>query len=148
MKNTYVQIVAAIFIFLFFYTAISKIIDLGLFKAQMQITFHYKIFVYVIIWLLPLVEIIVAFMLLIPSYRTRGFLVSTIMMIIFIIYIACLMMFWTHLPCSCGGIIEMLSWKQHLILNIFLLLLSTTGYYVCKMPEFRMDKLNSHSDVK
>jgi hypothetical protein len=32
-----------------------------------------------------------------------------------------------NLPCSCGGIISKLSWKQHIIFNLFFIVLSVIG---------------------
>ena len=45
----------------------------------------------------------------------------------FTLYIIDMMTFDKYLPCSCGGIIETLTWAQHLCLNIALLFLAIAG---------------------
>jgi hypothetical protein len=55
-----------------------------------------------------------------------------VMMIIFTIYILAIIRFSKHLPCSCGGIISELSWKEHLFLNVFLILLAAIGIRALK----------------
>jgi hypothetical protein len=41
-------------------------------------------------------------------------------MIVFTLYIACLMLFASSMPCNCGGILKALSWRSHLVVNILL----------------------------
>jgi hypothetical protein len=49
-----------------------------------------------------------------------------------------------NLPCSCGGIISKLSWKQHILFNLFFIMLSITGIKVQrKMNQQQIMDLNS-----
>jgi hypothetical protein len=57
-------------------------------------------------------------------------------MCIFTVYIGCMLLFAPDLPCSCGGIIRQLSWKQHLLLNLFLLVLAGIAVRVHRSPVF------------
>jgi hypothetical protein len=34
-----------------------------------------------------------------------------------------------NLPCSCGGVIQQLSWKQHIVFNISFIVLGIAGIY-------------------
>jgi hypothetical protein len=45
-------------------------------------------------------------------------------MVLFTGYVIALLTTSTELPCSCGGIIEQLSWQGHLVFNSTLILLS------------------------
>jgi hypothetical protein len=46
------------------------------------------------------------------------------MMLLFTGYTMAIVFFAPYRPCSCGGVISLLSWEQHLALNILLLLLA------------------------
>lgn len=41
-----------------------------------------------------------------------------------------MMSFSKRLPCSCGGVIALLSWKQHIAFNLFFLSLAVIGIYL------------------
>nr|WP_276834881.1 MauE/DoxX family redox-associated membrane protein [Chryseobacterium cucumeris] len=47
-----------------------------------------------------------------------GLIGSFVLMLIFTGYIALLLSKSKNLPCSCGGILEKMSWNQHLYFNI------------------------------
>lgn len=78
---------------------------------------------------LPIIELIVGVLLLVPSGRKWGFPMATFLMGIFSFYVAWV---WLGLggktPCSCGGIISSLSWGQHLIFNLIFLGFSLGGW--------------------
>src|SRR5690606_28864809 len=74
---------------------------------------------------IPVAELIIVLLLLIPRLRKVGFISSFIMLLVFTIYIVYMFMFYPHKPCSCGGIMSSLSWVQHIVFNIVFALLST-----------------------
>ncbi|WP_394353134.1 MauE/DoxX family redox-associated membrane protein [Mucilaginibacter humi] len=37
--------------------------------------------------------------------------------------------FFPLVPCSCGGVVRKMSWRLHLVFNVFFLLLSSLGIY-------------------
>jgi hypothetical protein len=49
------------------------------------------------------------------------------LMTLFTIYIAIILVVNNHIPCSCGGIIQSMSWKQHLLFNVACIILSVIG---------------------
>lgn len=117
--------IASIFIFLFTYTALSKFFD---FKNFTNILGQSPLIGKVNIllgWALPLLELMTAVLLFFPKTRLSGLYASLFLMCVFTIYIGYMITFAPHLPCSCGGVIRQLTWKQHLLLNI--LLVSTAG---------------------
>jgi hypothetical protein len=81
---------------------------------------------------LPVVEILVTILLLIPKWRLKGFLASLFLMTSFTIYIIATLSFSKHIPCSCGGIIAELSWTQHLIFNTIFIGLAIVGIILSK----------------
>jgi hypothetical protein len=76
-------------------------------------------------------------LLFFPRYRLIGLYLTCILMILFTAYIITLFTISPELPCSCGGIIEALSWKGHIIFNSLLILLS---FVVIRMQK----RLTSH----
>jgi uncharacterized membrane protein YphA (DoxX/SURF4 family) len=129
MKKTVLllEVICMLFVILFVYTAISKFLEFGLFKAQIGMSPVLAPVSKLIAWVVPLAEIIDSVMLLIPAFRLRGLYLALGMMLSFTIYIILIMKLSAHLPCSCGGVIELLSWRDHLILNCVYILMAVAG---------------------
>lgn len=131
-----IEIISAIFILLFVYTAASKLMThqafLGSLKSSPLLNFAGPF----LSWTVPAVEILVAAMLFTPNYRETGLFAAFYLMVLFTIYIGYMLIAVSHLPCSCGGIISKLSWKQHLYLNAFFVVLAATGIYFNRRLKF------------
>jgi hypothetical protein len=133
MKSTFiVSIISNIFIILFLYTGICKLGEYGVFKEQIAMSPLLHSFAGTIAWILPLGEFAAAILLFVPFLRLAGLYVSLTLMSAFTFYIIAILLFDKDLPCSCGGIINLLSWRQHLVLNSFLILLAFVGIYLHK----------------
>lgn len=118
MKRTIIiEIITILFMILFLYTGISKLMDHQLFEAQLEESPVMAPFSAVIAWGVPFIEILIAIMLLLPAFRLNALYASLFLMIAFTIYVIVLVNFSNQLPCSCGGVIEQLSWQQHIIFN-------------------------------
>lgn len=126
-KETLVEIIAIWFIVLFMYTAISKLLDYAVFKEQIALSPLLEPVASWISWTVPISELAVAVLLFIPAWRRKGMYGALILMVGFTIYVAALIAFDDNLPCSCGGIIELLSWRGHLIFNGLCCLLAATA---------------------
>jgi len=125
--STITEIIALLFVILFLYTGISKLMDYSVFREQIALS---PLLAPVSNWvaiLLPSTEIIISVVLFIPRSRLIGLYTSLILMVLFTGYVIYILNYNEHLPCTCGGFLEMLSWKQHLILNGFLIALAFTG---------------------
>jgi hypothetical protein len=120
VKNKFIEIISALFILLFTYTAISKILDGKLFYNTLLISPLLHNWSSVLSWLIPAVELITAIVLFIPPIRWAGLYLSLALMLIFTIYIAYMLYNQYKLPCSCGGVFKILSWKDHLLMNTIL----------------------------
>lgn len=121
------SIIAAVFIFLFVYTALSKFLDFTKFTAVLAsspLIGSRKLW---LAWSLPVTELFTAGLLFFPKTRRAGLYLSFFLMCLFTMYIAWMLLFAPHLPCSCGGIISKLTWKQHLLLNIFFMITTAVG---------------------
>lgn len=126
-KATIVEIISVLFIILFLYTGISKLMEYSVFKEQIAESPILKPIAPFIAWALPLTEFLVSLLLIIPRWRLKGLYASLLLMIAFTIYIGAIMTFNKELPCSCGGIISLLSWNGHLVFNSIFILLAALG---------------------
>jgi putative oxidoreductase len=128
MKKVYTEIVCALLVTVFFYAALSKILDQQKFVIQMGLSPLpvMKIAAPFLSWFLPAVELI-AVVLLLP-YRTRlkGLYLSLALFIVFEVYIGAMLLSGLHLPCTCGGLISKMTWKQHLLFNALSIILTVT----------------------
>jgi len=116
-RTIIIEIITMLNIILFLYTGVAKIQDYSVFKEQLAESPVMAPVSKAIAILLPIVEFLVVLMLAIPRWRLKGFYTTLTLMVIFTGYIIVLITTSDQLPCSCGGVIEQLSWKQHLIFN-------------------------------
>jgi uncharacterized membrane protein YphA (DoxX/SURF4 family) len=126
-KATIVDIISVLFIILFLYTGISKLMEYSVFKEQIAESPILQPVAPFIAWALPLTEFLVSILLIVPRWRLKGLYASLLLMIAFTLYIGAVMTFNKELPCSCGGIISELSWNGHLVFNSVFILLGFIG---------------------
>ncbi|OOQ61930.1 MauE/DoxX family redox-associated membrane protein [Mucilaginibacter pedocola] len=123
--------ISALLIVLYTYTAFSKLLAFDIFKQQMYNQTLPKWAAGIIIWTLPGVELVTAFLIFKNRSRLYGYIASSILMTLFTGYVALVLAgYFGWMPCSCGGVIQSMDWKTHLLFNIFFLLLSLTGIYI------------------
>src|SRR5690606_19645424 len=79
---------------------------------------------YIISWVVPTLEIVLALLIAIPKTRLNGYYGALGLMVAFTIYVTGIVFISPYAPCSCGGIITLLSWPQHLIFNGGLIILA------------------------
>lgn len=131
-KEFLLQIIAGVLILIFVYAALSKIMVYPEFVIQLQMDPYLKPIAGFLAWGIPATEIVVTTCLFVPGIRIYGFIASLVLMIVFTLYIAGMLAFDSHLPCSCGGVLQHLTWIQHLIFNIFFCMLSLSGILLHK----------------
>jgi len=132
--NTWATTVAFILAVMFFYAGFSKMLDFEGFQVSMRRQPFHSGLMAVFIWILPPLEIVIGISLFIPKYIKIGFCTATIVMAMFTIYsLAILFGFFKNVPCSCGGIIQHLSWQQHLIFNSTFLFLALLGSLLTRL---------------
>jgi hypothetical protein len=123
-RTTVIETILVLNIILFLYTGISKIMEYSEFKAQLADSPILGFVSSPVALLLPWVEFAIVLMLIVPRWRLNGFYATLTLMILFTTYIITLFSINKEMPCSCGGIIALLSWKQHLVFNSFFILLN------------------------
>lgn len=110
--------ITLICIFLFLYTGHSKIVDHARFMkglSKIGLIGSYSLY---ISWAVPVAEISVVVLMAIPNTNTTGLYAFLGLMILFTIYILIMLIWADELPCHCGGVIESLTWGQHVWFNL------------------------------
>jgi len=128
IRNVFVEVVAALLVLLFLYTAISKLDTRASFVQTMRENFMIRDFAPLLSWLVPIVEIIVVFHLFIPAFRRRGLFYSFILMGIFTVYVGYMLYTQSELPCTCGGVIDRMSWRDHFWFNLIITIASLAAF--------------------
>ena len=124
-----VDLVAALFILVFVYTATSKLMQLEHFETVLKTSPLIGGYTRYLSVMLPAIELATAVLLFFPGTRMRGLVLSLALMILFTVYISYMLVFNEHLPCSCGGVIGRLSWKEHLFFNFILTVVAVTAVF-------------------
>ena len=136
MKRSLLTIsIAYFFVFLFLYTGIAKLMEIHLFREQLASSPLLGPLAGFITWALPIGEFIISIFLFIPPLRLKGLYLTATLMTLFTAYVTALLFIDSHLSCSCGGIIEDLSPKQHLLFNSACVILSIVGIVVIRRQQ-------------
>ncbi len=103
------------FILLFLYTGAIKLTEIHLFRKQLISSPLLGTLSGVIAWALPIGELLIAITLFIPALRLKALYATLGLMTVFTIYVVFIFSIDNQLSCSCGGIVEELSPKQHIL---------------------------------
>jgi len=131
---------------LWMYAATAKVLEFDQFEIQMNQVDFLKPLAGLLVWITPFVEYSLAALLLVSKTRRLGLIGSAVLMSVFTVYIAGMISFSPDLPCSCGGIINNLTWQQHLLFNIGFTALAFTGVYVHSSTNTPHNNNNSNSN--
>lgn len=125
-------VVSYLFIVLFVYAASNKILDFENFQIQLAQSPLISVYAGWVSYAVPAIEIIIS--ALVAAERTRPFALYCCLglMVMFTAYITIMINFSPFVPCSCGGILEKMSWEQHLAFNIVFVFLGLLG--IMAMP--------------
>jgi hypothetical protein len=80
--------------------------------------------------LIPVIEIVISVMLVIRQFQYMAFYLSFSLMVVFSAYIVSILKFSAYIPCSCGGILQNMTWNQHLIFNVGFVFLGTVAILI------------------
>ena len=116
-------------VLLFIYTGCSKLFGHRLFLSQLSRIEFLRTYAPLISFALPVLEISTALFIAFKSTENLGLWISSLLMTGFTIYVAGMLILKSSLPCTCGGVIASMSWKQHLFFNFFFTLISWNALY-------------------
>ncbi len=126
-RKIIVEIISALFILLWCYAAISKMLDYETFRVQLGKSPLITEFAGFAAVAVPLSELVIAGMLLTKRLRLQGMYASLFLMTLFTAYIIAILNFSYYIPCSCGGILNSLGWTEHVIFNLVFVVLAITA---------------------
>lgn len=129
IQSVIVEIISLLYILLFVYAAVSKLLDFVNFQVQLGQSPLLSAFARCVAFGIPFLELSIVILLVIPKWRLTGFYAAFSLMVLFSAYIVVILNFSSFVPCSCGGILENMSWTQHLLFNIVFVVLALIGIY-------------------
>lgn len=125
------DLLSALLILMFTYAAVSKLLAFSSFRIQMLIQPVPRWTVTPLIYLLPSAELLISISLLFKPTRQIGLYSAAILMLLFTIYVGLAMIgFYGKTPCTCGGILNHLTWPQHFAFNLIFLSVSIYGIII------------------
>lgn len=126
-NDIFVDVISALFIILFLYAALTKLSDYEKFRVQLGQSPLLTAFAGVVAWAVPAVEIVLSAMLFFRPTRLVALYGCFTLMVLFTAYITAILNFSDYVPCNCGGVLEKLGWKEHLVFNVGFVLLAAIG---------------------
>ena len=121
------EIISFLFTFLFAYAAVNKLLDYQKFEVQLEQSPILTSIAGVVAIGIPLAELAIVLMLIFRRSRLLGLYFSFSLMVAFTTYIILILNFSFYVPCSCGGILENMSWIEHLFFNVLFTILAIAG---------------------
>lgn len=123
-----VQLISSMLILLWVYAAVSKLISYEQSRSQMLNQVFPIAIAKFLVWAVPFTELLLSGLLSFLRTRLSGLYGSLILLISFTIYIGLVInRVFNRIPCSCGGVLNKMTWEQHLAFNIVFLLLTATA---------------------
>ena len=118
IKSLTINSVCSLYILLFVYAAVSKLLDFENFRVQLGQSPILSSYAGWLSWSVPALEIIISLLLWFQKTRLIGLFLAYGLMVLFTAYIFIILNYSASVPCSCGGILEKLGWSEHLLFNI------------------------------
>jgi len=131
-RELIMDITVYLFIVLFMYTSASKLFTIKAFASTLAKSPLIGDLNFALAWMIPVIEIIISILLIIPSLRKTGLWASLLLLIAFTIYLVYMVFSGIKLPCHCGGVINALTWPQHIWFNISFIVLAVIGLKINK----------------
>ncbi len=119
-----------LYILLFVYAASSKLLDFQNFQTQLGQSPILGAFAIPVAYGIIIIEILTSLLLALGKTRIIGLYAAYILMVMFTAYIVIILNFTSFTPCSCGGVLEDLSWTEHFIFNCAYIALALWGIFL------------------
>lgn len=127
LQNVFLEMVCFLYISLFTYAVISKLIDFENFQTQLGQSPLLSAYAASTSFLVIFAELGLVLALYLKVSRIKALYLSVGLMTVFTTYIILILNFKSFIPCSCGGILEKLGWTEHLIFNVFYISIGSFG---------------------
>ncbi len=113
-----VPVTAYLYVLLFVYAGISKLLDYENFTVQLGQSPLLSAYAGLIAPTVIALELLLSLSLIRKNTRLIGLYASLFLMVAFTVYIYLILNYSDFVPCSCGGIIEKMNWTEHMVFNI------------------------------
>lgn len=130
IKDFIIQTISYLYILLFVYASVSKLLDFENFQIQLGQSPLLSAYAGVVSVLIIVAELLTAFLLTLRRTRLIGLYLSTGLMVSFTVYIYLILNYSEFVPCSCGGVLEKLGWQEHLIFNLVFVGLGISAIWI------------------
>ena len=117
-RSVIIRTASYLYILLFVYAAVSKLLDFENFRVQLARSPLLSAYAGLIAPAVIALELLLALLLCSIATRLTGLYGSFFLMVAFTVSIYLILNFSDFIPCSCGGIIEKLGWTEHLVFNL------------------------------
>jgi len=124
------ELLCCLLAILFAYASVSKLLDYDIFKMQLGRSPFISGFAPFIALVLPVIEIIIAALFMLRNMRLLAFYSSLFLLTLFTAYLIAMLRFSYYIPCSCGGVLSVLTWKQHIVFNVAFMLLCIVAIFL------------------
>jgi putative oxidoreductase len=119
MKAASQHISTCFLLLLYAYTGLHKLFEQSLFQRTLSKVLSGYNGAATLAWLIPSLELVVVLLLFFEQTRKSGLYASLLLLVLFTSYLVYMVLFVADLPCSCGGVLNKMSWKQHIFFNLF-----------------------------
>ena len=126
-RKIFIEIICALFILLFVYAALTKIEDFEKFRVQLGNSPIIAPLANWMAWIIPILEISITLLFFFKRFQLIALYASFSLMVMFSTYIVAIIKFSEYIPCSCGGILQNMTWNEHLLFNIGFVFLGIVG---------------------
>jgi len=127
-RKKIIEIISALFIVLYLYTALDKIYNFNFFRAQLTGYPYIQHYPQTVALVVPMVEIAVSCLLYFSVTRRIGLYAALLLITVFTVYLILMLMNnAADLPCTCGGVLKNMTWKQHIVFNISFVFLALSA---------------------
>lgn len=139
--NLAIEAITALLLLLWIYTGLNKLIHYDKFSFEAGRSPFLQHIAPLVAVMIPAGELVIAALLIFRRTRVAGLYASLFLMTLFTGYVYVMLHYAYDLPCSCGGIIELLTWEQHLVVNLIVTLLTA----IAILLQSRLTMLNKQS---
>lgn len=126
-RHIVTDLIVYAFLILFMYTAANKLLTIKSFASTLAKSPLIGGFNLILAWSIPIVEILIALLLVLDSKRKWSLTAALSLMIVFTVYLSYMVLSGSKLPCHCGGVISSMTWQQHIWFNLGFVVLGFIG---------------------
>jgi putative oxidoreductase len=116
-------VTSVMLVLLFTYTALDKLSNISIFEYGLKAQVFHSAMIPALKWGIPLAELLIVILLLVPPLNRTGIVAGTFLMLGFTVYILLVLStVFSKVPCACAGVFRTITWHQQLALNLIVLI--------------------------